>query len=206
MLSLNKRPLYVGLTGGIGCGKTTVLKEFRKLGIPCFVADEVAKGYYEFPDFVDAVSQLLGENVRMASGEVDKPKIASRVFSNRELLEGLNELVHPRVMRDFELWAKGQQSEYVIFESAILCEHGFDKMMDRVVCVYLDMEERLRRLAYRDNADRVALEARMKNQWSAEQKMELADWVILNYEGNPRARQVKLVDEYIKNGVAVGLK
>lgn len=198
MLSLNKRPLYVGLTGGIGCGKTTVLKEFKKLGVPCFVSDEVAKRYYEEADFVDQVSQLIGEDVRDASGAVDKQKIAKKVFSNKVLLEGLNQLVHPRVIRDFESWAAQQKSDYVIFECAILYEHGLEQKMDQVVCVYLEREERLRRLELRDKVEREALEARMKNQWSAERKMEMADWVILNYEGNPRPRQVRFVDQCLR--------
>ena len=82
---------------------------------------------------------------------------------------------------------------YVIFESAIVYEYAFDKKVDKVVCVYLDKEERMRRLELRDHTTRAQLEARMANQLSAEEKMMRADYVILNYEGNPRARQVQHV-------------
>ena len=202
MSSSNKEePIYIGLTGGIGCGKTTVLKEFRRLGIPCFVADEVAGKYYEDQDFVDQVCQLLGDDVMGEHGKIDKRKIASKVFKDKSLLSGLNQLVHPRVIRDFKNWASQQNSAYVIFESAILYEHGLDRMVDRVVCVYLEKEERLRRLSYRDHATREVLEERMKNQWSAEDKMCRADWIILNYEGNPRRRQVKYVDACIRREI-----
>ena len=91
-----------------------------------------------------------------------------------------------------------QQAPYVIFESAIVYEHGFDRMVDKVVCVYLEQEERLRRLALRDHATREQLLARMRNQLSAEEKMMRADYVILNYEGNPRARQVRHIHSLLQ--------
>lgn len=180
----------VALTGGIGCGKTTVLQEFRRLGIPCFVADEVAGAYYHDEDFKAEVRALLGGEVVLPDGSIDKRAVAARVFSDPEALCGLNALVHPRVWDDFLRFSACQQAPYVIFESAIVYEHGFDRKVDKVVCVYLEQEERLRRLAFRDHASREQLLARMQNQLSAEEKMMRADYVILNYEGNPRARQV----------------
>lgn len=181
----------VALTGGIGCGKTTVLNEFRHLGVPCFVADEVAGNYYQQPDFRASVCDLLGDAVMQPDGSVDKRAVAARVFSDPAALRALNALVHPRVWNDFLQFASRQQAPYVIFESAIVYEHGFDQKVDKVVCVYLEQEERLRRLALRDHATREQLLVRMRNQLSAEEKMMRADYVILNYEGNPRARQVR---------------
>lgn len=188
--SNNHTPRLVALTGGIGCGKTTVLREFQALGIPCFVADEVAGAYYRDPDFQTSVRNLLGDGVLLPGGGIDKQAVARRVFADPEALRALNALIHPRVWDDFRHFAAGQSAPYVIFESAIVYEHGFDRMVDKVVCVYLEKEERLRRLALRDHASRDHLLARMRNQLSAEEKMMRADYVILNYEGNPRARQV----------------
>lgn len=190
-------PIKVGLTGGIGCGKTTVLHAFAQLGVPCFVADEVAAHYYQEEDFLMQVRQLFGDAVFDAAGEVDKRAIAAIVFSDKQKLASLNALVHPRVVRDFECWCARQEAPYVIFESAILYEYGFDRMMDCVVCVYLDKEERLQRLQLRDHASRQQLEARIRNQQSAEEKMMRADYVVLNYEGNPRARQVQYIHKQI---------
>lgn len=188
------RPLYVAVTGGIGCGKTTVLEQFRLLGVPTFIADEVAGNYYRDPAFLQEVRGLFGDKVFRPDGSVDKQAIASIVFADDAMLQRLNALVHPRVWRDFVVFAEQHaMAPYVIFESAIVYEYAFDKKVDKVVCVYLDKEERMRRLELRDHATRAQLEARMANQLSAEEKMMRADYVILNYEGNPRARQVQHV-------------
>ena len=184
----------VALTGGIGCGKTTVLEEFQKLGVPCFVADQVAGRYYDDPAFVADVVNLFGKDVLQKDGSVDKRAIARIVFNDAQALKKLNALIHPRVWEDFRLFAESHiDRPYVIFESAITYEYGFDRMVDKVICVYLEKEERLRRLELRDKVSRTELEARMRNQWEAEEKMMRADFVILNYEGNPRKRQVAFV-------------
>ncbi len=190
----------IGLTGGIGCGKTTVLQAFQSLGVPCFVADRQGAAYYEQPDFLNDIRHLFGTQVFAADGSVDKKKIAAIVFSDSDALSRLNALVHPRVMADFQKWAQSQQAPYVIFESAILYEYHLDRMMDSVVAVYLEEEERLRRLELRDHVDREALKARMRNQLPAEEKMDRADYVVLNYEGNPRQRQVSYIHNLILSG------
>ena len=193
-MSSSDRPLLVALTGGIGCGKTTVLNQFDSLGIPCFVADQVAGRYYDNPDFLTQIRALFGDSVMLPDGSADKRAIAQIVFSNNEKLQRLNSLIHPRVWADFELFVQeNEQAPYIIFESAIAYEYGFDKLVDRVVCVYLEEEERLRRLQLRDHASREQLLARMRNQLSAEEKMMRAHYVVLNYEGNPRARQVQYI-------------
>ena len=199
MSSFNK-PRIVALTGGIGCGKTTVLHEFQKLGIPCFVADEVAGSYYSEPSFLAEIRRLFGDRVLLPDGRADKRAIAQIVFSDRDALQQLNGLIHPRVMGDLKMFAlQHADSPYVIFESAIIYEYGFDQMVDSVVCVYLEEEERLRRLELRDHATREQLQARMRNQLSAEEKMMRADYVVLNYEGNPRGRQVRHIHEQLMN-------
>lgn len=199
-MSSSDRPLLVALTGGIGCGKTTVLNQFDSLGIPCFVADQVAGRYYDNPDFLTQIRALFGDSVMLPDGSADKRAIAQIVFSNNDMLQRLNSLIHPRVWVDFELFVQeNKQAPYIIFESAIAYEYGFDKLVDRVVCVYLEEEERLRRLQLRDHASREQLLARMRNQLSAEEKMMRAHYVVLNYEGNPRARQVQYIHSLLLN-------
>ena len=189
----------VGITGGIGCGKSTVAEEFRRHGVSCFVADSVAASYYNEKDFLTAVQQLLGDDVIRPDGTADKRRIADIVFADREALQGLNALVHPRVLADFDRFCAEHAAEpYVLFESAILYDYGFDRLMDAVVCVYLDLDERLRRLSRRDNAPTEAIMARIANQIPAEEMMMRADYVVLNYEGNPRGRQVDLIDKKLK--------
>lgn len=189
----------VGITGGIGCGKSTVVAEFKKLGRTAFVADTVAAAYYNDPDFLAQIRALFGNNVFRPGGSVDKSRIASRVFADRGALNALNALVHPRVMADFDTFCRQHASEpYVLFESAILYDYGFDSLMDKVVCVYLDLPERLARLRERDGVGEEQLLARIANQMPAEEMMLRADYVILNYEGNPRPRQVTLIDKMLR--------
>lgn len=190
-MTTSSSPLLVALTGGIGCGKTTVLHEFRNLGIPCFVADQVAGGYYNDAPFLQQIRALFGGSVFRTDGNVDKQAIARIVFADPQAMRQLNGLIHPRVWNDFLHFASSHShAPYLLFESAIVYEYGFDRLVDKVICVYLDSEERLRRLEQRDHATRAQLQARIGSQLPAEEKMLRADYVILNYEGNPRSRQV----------------
>lgn len=189
----------VGITGGIGCGKSTVVAEFRKLGVSCFICDNVAARYYDDKDFLDDLRELLGDEVFSSDGSVNKQTIAARVFADRQLLDRLNALIHPRVMEDFDSFCQLHENEpYVLFESAILYDYGFDRLMDCVVCVYLDMAERMRRLLNRDGVGEEQFMARINNQMPAEEMMDRADYVVLNYEGNPRCRQVAYIDKKLK--------
>jgi dephospho-CoA kinase len=189
----------VGITGGIGCGKSTGVAEFDKLGVPSFVADSVAAAYYSEPTFLADLHRLFGGRVFRADGSVDKQAIASLVFTDHNLLQKLNDIVHPRVIDDFDRFCSSHAShEYVLFESAILYDYGFDSMMDKVICVYLDLPSRLSRLAIRDGVGEERILQRISNQIPAEQAMMRADYVILNYEGNPRTRQVDYIDKLLR--------
>lgn len=185
----------VGITGGMGCGKSTVVAEFMKRGVPAFVADKAGAACYEDPRFLADLRQLFGPSVFAPDGTADKRRIAERVFADRQVLLELNALVHPRVMEAFERFCdEHRTAPYVLFESAILYDYGFDRLMDSVICVYLQLEERLARLEARDGLSRSQLMARIDSQLPVEEMMRRADYVILNYEGNPRARQVRYVD------------
>ena len=149
----------VGITGGIGCGKSTVAAEFVKIGVSCFVADNIAAAYYNEPDFLADLRKLLGNNVFNADGSADKAAIARRVFADKALLQQLNSLIHPRVMRDFNRFCTAHESEpYVLFESAILYDYGFDKMMD---CVN-QFHEILNNMPQSEAAFQIAKDAAMK--------------------------------------------
>ena len=189
----------VGITGGIGCGKSTVVAEFKKLGVQAFVADEVAAAYYQDPSFLADIRKFFGDGVFLADGTADKRRIAARVFVDSKALEALNALVHPRVMADFEAFCQRHSGEpYVLFESAILFDCGLDGRMDKTICVYLDLQERIKRLRHRDGATEEQIMARVANQMPAEEMMRRADYVILNYEGNPRQRQVAILDKVLR--------
>lgn len=183
----------------MGCGKTTVVAEFERLGVPAFVADKVGGSYYNDAAFLVEVRKALGEDVFDTQGNVDKKRIAALVFSDKEALARLNALVHPRVMEDFDRFClQHADKPYVLFESAILFDYALDRFMDKTICVYLSLDERLSRLKERDHADDSALLARIHNQMPAEEMMMKADYVILNYEGNPRRRQVEYIDKKLR--------
>lgn len=189
----------VGITGGMGCGKTTVVAAFRRLGVACFVADEVASDYYNRQEFIEQLTGLFGDNIFSTDGRVDKRKLAAIVFSDAAKLAQLNKLVHPMVMADFERFCiRHQDDAYVLFESAVLYESGLWEKMDKMVCVYLDMNERMARLRERDHANDHQIMARIAAQLPAEYSLCKADYVILNYEGNPRERQVAYVDKMLR--------
>lgn len=190
----------VGITGGMGCGKTTVVAEFERLGVPAFVADKVGGSYYNEASFLSEVRKILGDGVFAPDGSVDKRRIATMVFFDKEALARLNALVHPRVMADFDRFCQQHSDKpYVLFESAILYDYRLERFMDRVICVYLSLNERLARLRERDHADDAQLLARIRNQMSAEEMMRRADYVVLNYEGNPRSRQVEYIDRELRS-------
>lgn len=188
---MEKSVMSVGLTGGIGCGKTTVLHVFETLGVPCFIADDEAKLLYNDATFLDLVVQHFGNGILHPDGSLNRQVLAAIVFNDEEELGWLNRLAHPLVLQRFEAWKKAQGDvPYVIFESAILYEAGIDRQMDYVVDVYLEKEERMRRLLFRDNTTREQLETRMAAQMDEEEKRRRADFVVHNYEGNPRREQV----------------
>jgi dephospho-CoA kinase len=182
--------LKVGLTGGIGSGKSTVCKLFQCLEIPVFNADEAGRRLLAEDDAViGKVKNIFGNKV-MVNGKPDRKKIAEIVFSNPGKLEELNAVIHPAVRKNFNEWAAEQQSLYVIDEAAILFETGIYKQLDFTILVVAPGELRIRRVMQRDNIDELTIKARMNNQWDDEKKKKLANFVIINDDINPLLPQV----------------
>lgn len=182
----------------MGSGKSTVVAEFQRLGVPAFVADREAARLYDDPSFISLLRRQFGDQVMDQRGAVDKRRLADIVFNDRGALARLNAIVHPRVMDLFDRFCHAHaDAPCVVFESAILYEYGLDKAMDVVVCVYLDLDERLRRLRLRDGIDDSRLLQRIANQDPADEAIMKADYVVLNYEGNPRQRQVQYILEHV---------
>lgn len=175
----------VGLTGGIGSGKSTVAREFQDLGIPVFIADVASKELLaQDKEVIKAVQELLGVQSyeTNASGKPipNKKFIASKVFNDKSLLNSLNAILHPAVRIHFNKWIKEQNSPYVIYEAAILFETQGHLSCDYVVLVTASIEERIRRVMKRDKVERVDVESRLRNQWSDAQRLELSDFVLIN--------------------------
>lgn len=189
--------LRVGLTGGIGSGKSFVGEVFMSLGVPVYEADVEAKRLMvEDDELVSGIKKLIG-NEAYSSGKINRKYIASKVFNNKGLLAGLNEIVHPAVGRDFENWAMGQTgSRYVIEEAAILFESGASERMDYSIVVHADEEVRLRRVMERDGVSEAEVRARMANQLSGDELIKMADFII--YNENDRLILPQIVDLHSK--------
>ncbi len=172
--------IVVGLTGGIGSGKTTVANFFKALGVPIYIADDAAKNLMESSSKIrKEIIELLGKEAYTETLP-NRKWIAKQVFANEALLNKLNKIIHPRVKTHFKNWAEKQQANYVLYEAAILFEKGGYKDTDYNILVVAPKEERIKRLQKRDNSSKEDIEARMQNQWDDQKKIKLADFIIEN--------------------------
>ena len=171
----------VGLTGGIGSGKTTIANLFAtEFAIPIYIADTKAKELIaQDTHLQQEIKALLGEEA-FVEGKYNTAFVASIVFSTPEKLQALNQLIHPYVQQDFARWREEQHSPYVIKESAILFESGSYKDCDYIITVTAPLEERIRRVMLRDKIDRKTVEKRIKNQWNDENRIKLSTFVVDN--------------------------
>ncbi len=173
--------LKVGITGGIGSGKSVVCRVFETLGIPVFDADAAAKYIMENDaTVIAAVKKLLGDDV-YKNHLPDRQLIASQVFGKPELLQKLNQIIHPAVLSYGSEWMSNQTSPYTIKEAAIFFESGSYTQMDIMVGVYAPKAIRLERTLKRDDATEEKILQRMANQMAEDEKMSRCDYVINNY-------------------------
>lgn len=173
--------LKVGITGGIGSGKTTVCKIFEQLGIPIYYADERAKRLMTFDKYLkSAIKQLLGPKAYYRNGRLDRKYVASIVFNDKSILEKLNKLVHPAVGKDAEKWHNNQDAPYTIKEAALLVENGSYKSLDRLIVVTAPEELRIKRVIARDGSNYESVSSRIRNQLPEKEKKKVADFIIDN--------------------------
>ncbi len=176
--------LKVGVTGGIGSGKTTVCRIFETLGIPVYYADDRAKWLMAHdPELKAAITGLFGAGAYSPEGALNRKYIANIVFRNSEKLEALNGLVHPAVFADGERWNEAQQQKgapYTIKEAALIFESDSHQALDKVITVTAPEALRIERVMERDGADREAIRARMARQLPEVEKAARSDYVIIN--------------------------
>lgn len=187
----------VGLTGGIGSGKTTVAEQFLKLGIPVYIADDEAKNLMRRSKVIKRKLIALFGDEAYFNGELNKPFLANMIFNDKTYLEKMNAIVHPRVSRHFKKWALKQEAPYVIKEVAILFENGAQKACDFIITVTAPIEMRIKRLLKRDNTSESKIEAIMKNQWTDEEKVKYSHFVIVNTELESTKNQVGKIHKKI---------
>lgn len=183
--------IIVGLTGGIGSGKTTVANMFIELGIPIYIADVEAKKLMNSSKVIKReLIQLFGTNT-YSDGKINKAFLADKIFNDKDLLVKMNAVVHPKVKTHFKKWIKIQRSLYVIYEAAILFENGGYKECDYIITVTAPETVRIQRILQRDNSTKQSVRAIMDNQWNDAKKVKLSHFVIENKELSQTAKQVK---------------
>ena len=170
----------VGITGGIGSGKSSVCRMLALRGVAIYDSDSRAKQLMtDDAELVVQIKRHFGSEIYV-DGVLDRRALAAKVFSDVEALAALNALVHPAVMRDFEMWASQQSCGYVVMESAILFEAGLDNHLDAVVAVMAPRSLRLERAMQRDGASREQIEERMRAQLSDDEMLRRAKYAIVN--------------------------
>lgn len=173
----------IGITGGIGSGKSTVAKVFGTLGIPVYSADDAAKEIMvKDAQLVEQIREHFGPGAYHADGSLHRKYISDIVFNDKEELAVLNAIVHPATIRHSTEWAKQQRAPYVIKEAALMFETESFHHVDKVICVYAPEALRILRVMKRDNITREEVLARIYKQIDEKIKMKLADYVIYNDE------------------------
>lgn len=169
----------IAVTGGIGCGKSYVCRVFEALNVPVFYADEEAKKLYENQDFLKVLERNFGREI-FTDGTLDKATLANIVFKDTKRLAMLNDLIHPKVIADFQKWAAQQSAPYVIQETALVFECHLEVLFDYVVCVDAPKKEVMKRVMQRDSTDEITVQERMNHQIAVDEKRKKSDFVILN--------------------------
>jgi len=174
--------IIVGLTGGIGSGKSTVAKMFKKLGVPVYNSDKKAKKLMKSSrEIRTSIKGLLGDEAYDGK-KLNKAYIAGRIFQDKTLLDQMNAIVHPAVRRNFLAWANKQEAPYVIQEAAIIFENDLHQFYDKIILVTAPEKLRIKRVMERDGIPKSEILVRIANQWKDTRKIQLSDYVIHNLE------------------------
>jgi len=185
--------IKVGLTGGIGSGKTTVANYFIELGVPVYFADDVAKKLMNSSaDIKNKLIREFGEKTYQ-NGELNRKYLASIVFHDTSKLNIINGIVHPAVANHFAKWIKKQKSNYIIQENAILFENKTSSIFDYIITVAAPIDLKIERILKRDSGSKNDILSRMKNQWDDDRKIDLSDFVIDNIDLADTKKQVSQI-------------
>lgn len=188
----------VGITGGIGVGKTTIAKVFQLLSIALYNADERAKLLViENIILKNSIIQLLGNHAYEADGSYNRAFVAQKVFLEPLLLQQLNNLIHPAVASDFEAWCKRQSSPYILKEAALLVESGSYKALDKLVVVTAPLAIRVARVQHRDQRSLEEIQRIIDRQLTDEEKIAKADFIISNDDQSLVIPQVLAIDKQL---------
>mgnify|MGYP001176809460 CR=1 FL=1 len=191
--------IVLGITGGIGSGKSTVSKILSVLGVPVYIADDESKKLTDSSPIIrEKLTALLGDDLYI-DNKLNKAKLASIIFSDQKKLEQVNAIIHPEVQNHFLKWVENQrnkQHNIAACETAILFESGFDRFTDKSVTIYSPLEIRIDRITRRDNCTREKAQERINSQMPDEKKVELSDFIIVNNEDKSLIEQtIQLIEQ-----------
>lgn len=188
-------PKIIGLTGGIGSGKTTIANYLVSLGYPVYIADDAGRKVMQKQEIIDAIKEKFGLEI-FENNLLNRAKLAKIVFDNPEQLKKLNAIVHPAVKEDFKNWlTQHLESPLVFYESAILFESGSYNDFDVIITVIAPLEKRIARVLERDNSNREQVLNRINAQWTDEQRISKSDFVIENLNIDLAKQKI---DEFLK--------
>ncbi len=187
--------LKIGITGGIGSGKTTVCKIFETYGIPIYYADDRAKLLMvNNVEVIQEIKKVFGKEAYFGDGNLNRKYIGAVAFQDQSKLKALNEIVHPAVKKDGELWQLDHsKSPYTIKEAALLFESGNFATLDKIITVVSPLELRIERVMARDKSSREQVQSRINKQWNDEDKVKLSDFIIYNDHENSLIKQINKI-------------
>jgi dephospho-CoA kinase len=189
----------LGLTGGIGSGKTTLVNYMESLGIPVFIADEEAKKAMQSPHVLEEVKTSFGNSI-FENGQLNRQQLASIVFSNPDKLKELNSIIHPEVKRLFAIWLNQHKTvPFVVYEAAILFESGSYQNCDYIITVTAPLEDRITRVMQRDNCSREQVLQRINAQWTDEERAAKSNFVIDNTTAQSAKNEIDKILKILKN-------
>ena len=189
----------IGLTGGIGSGKSKILREFHRFGVPCFESDKVAKNLIkQNNNLIEKIKIAFGVEV-FNGKKIDSKKLASIVFKDRSKLDTLNSIVHPEVSRNFSSFVSLQKFKFFKKEAAILIESGEYKNCDLIILVIAPKKDRVIRVIKRDGLTTKNVFERMKNQWEDSKKIPFADFIIENKDWNKTIKKIREIHRILSS-------
>ena len=198
----DRNHFLVGITGGIGSGKSLIARIFMLLGVPVYDSDQRARALMtEDDDVRQSIANLLGSDAYLPDGTLNREAISAVVFNDRDVLARLNEIVHPAVGRDFEHWASTVSSPrgYVLKEAALIFEAGLHEQLDHVILVSAPNELRIARVMKRDGVTEEQVRNRMDKQWPEDEKARMSDSIIINDNFAPLIKQVLDIDKLLRH-------
>ena len=189
----------IGLTGGIGSGKTTIANHFMAAGVPVYFADDEARKLMQSAAIIEEIKKTFGSAI-FENGVLNRQKLAEIVFNDPDKLKQLNGIIHPAVKKHFDNWIlKHNKSSFVVYEAAILFESGNYKNCDKIITVTAPLETRIQRVIQRDNTTRENVLKRINSQWDDNQRIAKSDFVVENIDPEITKAEVWKILKILKN-------